>query len=104
MTGNTQIKSTSEMRFGQLQGTLIETFNIVRNALVYRHSVFVHDSERCSKKHKKTYGEVHPFPTPRLDGLWTGSGPMRSVQLEMMKKHTCPVVCRPRDHIDWTNC
>ena len=51
------------------------------------------------------YGQVVPFPSRRVAGAWTGSGPARANMLREMEAGTCPRQCRPPQHRDeWTNC
>ena len=55
--------------------------------------------------HLTRYGQVVPFPSRRVAGAWTGSGPARANMLREMEAGTCPRQCRPPQHRDeWTNC
>ena len=72
--------------------------------LIKRNLSYIHDSFRCLPQHREKYGYVHPFPTQKTDGCWTGSGPRRLEILQRMKKVKCPPECRPEQHLDWISC
>ena len=71
-----------------------------------KHEAIVHDSYLC-----KNYEHSSPFPTRRVGACFVGM-----VETTMktdlcginsnksVEGYTCPVDCRPKDHLDWTQC
>ena len=61
----------------------------------------IHDSYHCKK-----YQNTVPFPTERKDEACNFVACIPELQSRIVfdKKNTCPIECRPKNHLDWKYC
>ena len=66
-------------------------------------SVLQHDSYSCNYKNFNQFHSVQPFPEKREGLLYVGWGPVKTSP-NRTGIVTCPRVCRPLGHPEWTTC
>ncbi|XP_047493441.1 uncharacterized protein LOC125042024 [Penaeus chinensis] len=68
---------------------------------VVKTDVMNHDSYTCQHP---SHVSARPFPTKREDNKYCGWGLSKDNASKKLAKKTCPVACRPKNHLDWIKC
>ena len=63
-------------------------------------SSMIHDSYCCNGAYS---GNTSPWPSRRLGNCFVGS-PVFCNETAEKFQYECPVLCRPKEHIDWIYC